>query len=118
MAPTTLTRMAPRALIAMTRMLRLWEKPRDDNDKMGGVRAKGTPNRTIRISDEIWDDASELAERLGESVADVVRESLVGYVELHNEPTWAAAMATAKERGDYLPDIILDALNEYIYRDD
>lgn len=116
MAPSTLMCMAPRVLIAMTRMLRLREKPHDGTDSIKGVRAKGTPNRTIRISDEIWDAASELAERLDESVAEVVRESLVGYVELHNEPTWFEAMAEAKRRGEHLPDVILDALREYIQR--
>lgn len=86
----------------------------DENDIMVCVRAKGTPNRTIRISHEIWDAAAELADSLDETVADVVRESLVGYIELHNDPTWAEARATAKERGDDLSDFILAALRGYI----
>lgn len=79
--------------------------------------AKGTTQRSIRIADDLWVPVNELAERLGEKVSDVVRESLAGYIELHTNPTWAEAMAIAEQRGDDLLDVIRAALAEYIASD-
>lgn len=79
--------------------------------------AKGTTQRSIRIADDVWIPANELAERLGETVSDVVRESLAGYIELHTSPTWAEAMEIAERRGDDLLDIVRAALAEYIASD-
>lgn len=38
-----------------------------------------TPQRTIRISDAIWQQAKEVAERRGESLSDVIRVALIRY---------------------------------------
>lgn len=40
----------------------------------------GTPRRTIRIPDDLWDAASAKAEERGESVSDVIRKALERYV--------------------------------------
>lgn len=40
-----------------------------------------TPKRSIRIDDELWDQAVEKAKDRRESVADVVRRALLAYVE-------------------------------------
>jgi predicted HicB family RNase H-like nuclease len=39
-----------------------------------------TPNRTVRIDDELWTAARLAAEANGESVTDVVRRALQRYV--------------------------------------
>ena len=40
----------------------------------------GTPRRTIRIPDALWDAAVAKAEEHGESVSDVIRKALERYV--------------------------------------
>lgn len=40
----------------------------------------GTPRRTIRIPDDLWDAATAKAEERGESVSDVIRRALERYV--------------------------------------
>lgn len=39
-----------------------------------------TPNRTLRIPDEIWDEAMRIAHGNGETVTDVVTRALVRYI--------------------------------------
>ena len=43
-----------------------------------------TPVRTIRIDDALWTAAQETAERCEETVSDVVRAALRGYVVQHS----------------------------------
>ncbi|MBF6060555.1 hypothetical protein IU500_07155 [Nocardia terpenica] len=43
--------------------------------------SKGTPRRTLRIADEIWDPAEARAEREGRKVVDVIREFLITFGE-------------------------------------
>lgn len=42
-----------------------------------------TPNRTVRVSDELWEAAKRVASDRGESVADVIRQALERYVREH-----------------------------------
>lgn len=42
-----------------------------------------TPLRTIRIDEPLWAAVQETAERRGETVSDVVRDALRGYVAQH-----------------------------------
>src|SRR3954470_25075308 len=42
--------------------------------------APGTPRRTIRIPDDLWDAATAKADKRGESVSDVIRHALERYV--------------------------------------
>lgn len=41
---------------------------------------RGTPRRTIRISDDLWQAAKEKAKRNGETVTDVIIRALTRYV--------------------------------------
>ena len=52
---------------------------------LSGMTSKGTPRRTIRINDELWDAATQRAETAGESVSDVIRRALEDYT--CTEPT-------------------------------
>lgn len=45
--------------------------------------SRGTTHRTIRIVDEIWKPALQIAEKRGETLTDVVRDALIGYVAMH-----------------------------------
>lgn len=40
-----------------------------------------TPQRTVRIPDDEWEDAKEAAAAAGETVTDVIRRALVDYVK-------------------------------------
>jgi predicted CopG family antitoxin len=39
----------------------------------------GTPRRTIRISDDLWDAATAKAAERGESLSEVIRKYLIRY---------------------------------------
>jgi len=41
----------------------------------------GTPRRTIRVSDVLWDAAAAKAAERGESLSDVLRRALERYVK-------------------------------------
>lgn len=41
----------------------------------------GTPRRTIRVSDELWNAAAAKAEERGEDVSTVIRKALERYVK-------------------------------------
>ncbi len=41
----------------------------------------GTPRRSIRVPDELWDAAVAKAEERGETVSDVLRKALERYVK-------------------------------------
>ena len=45
----------------------------------------GTDRRSVRISDEVWAAAQAVAAERGESVSDVVRRALAGYVARHGK---------------------------------
>lgn len=46
---------------------------------------RGTPQRPIRIPDELWQAAQVAAKRRGETVSDVVRAALERYVAENGE---------------------------------
>lgn len=46
----------------------------------GMVNAPGTPRRTVRIDDALWNSAQEMAEKNGDSVSEIVRVGLERYV--------------------------------------
>ncbi|MQA96266.1 MAG: ribbon-helix-helix protein, CopG family [Streptosporangiales bacterium] len=50
-------------------------------EKKRGRPATGkTPNRTVRVPDEVWREAQEKAEREGKDVSEVVRDCLRRYI--------------------------------------
>ncbi len=48
---------------------------------------KGTPVRTIRVADEVWNPAMARAEREGRELHDVIREHLTEYGQHETEKT-------------------------------
>lgn len=42
-----------------------------------------TPNRTLRVSDEIWFRAREIAKDRGETLTDVIVRALVRYIRTY-----------------------------------
>lgn len=46
--------------------------------------SKGTPRRSIRVEDELWQAATEAAEHRGENLSDVLREALRQYIDRTN----------------------------------
>lgn len=46
-------------------------------------RSKHTPTRNVRIGDDDWKAAQEVARERGETLSDVIREALVRYVKRH-----------------------------------
>lgn len=68
----------------------------------------------MRVADDLWDRAAELAETSGDSVSDIIRDSLAEYVQLHEDPIWGQALTAARDRGENLSEIIRDALHQYL----
>ncbi|SFO14217.1 hypothetical protein SAMN04489713_104253 [Actinomadura madurae] len=48
--------------------------------KRGRPATGKTPNRTVRVPDEVWNEAKEKAEREGKNVSDVVNDCLRRYL--------------------------------------
>lgn len=46
---------------------------------------KGTPKRGIRIDDELWNKAQEIAKENGDNLSFIIRDRLREYVEDHQE---------------------------------
>ena len=44
-----------------------------------------TPQRTIRVPDELWDEAKAIADREDETLSDVIRKALERYVKRHRQ---------------------------------
>lgn len=45
-----------------------------------------TPLRNVRVSDELWINARQVAKSRGETVTDVIRRALENYVTRHRTP--------------------------------
>lgn len=43
--------------------------------------SRGTPNRAIRIPDELWQAALTVAKERGETLSDIIRDRLTGYLK-------------------------------------
>ena len=44
-----------------------------------------TPMRAIRVPDELWKAAQEIARERGETLSDVIRDGLTEYVKRHRK---------------------------------
>lgn len=47
--------------------------------------SKGTPKRSIRIEDELWNEARLLAREADDNLSEVIREALLNYVIEHRD---------------------------------
>lgn len=47
--------------------------------------SRGTPNRAVRIPDELWHAALAVATARGETLSDIIRERLAGYITTNQE---------------------------------
>jgi predicted DNA-binding protein len=56
------------------------------SDMIDGVPNKPkTKGRSIRVPDELWQEALNTSHQQGETISDVVREALQEYVEKHRK---------------------------------
>jgi predicted DNA-binding protein len=56
------------------------------SDMIDGVPNKPkTKGRSIRVPDELWQEALTTSQQQGETISDVVREALQEYVEKHRK---------------------------------
>jgi predicted HicB family RNase H-like nuclease len=47
--------------------------------------SRGTHNRNVRVSDELWDAARAKAEAEGRNLSEIIREALQEYVDTSGE---------------------------------
>lgn len=45
--------------------------------------SRGTPHRGLRVDDDLWNSAKEIAEERGENLGEVLRQALRDYVSKH-----------------------------------
>lgn len=57
------------------------------------------PIRTVRVDDELWNEARQLAAQRGDVLSDVIRAALQSYVSSPG-PSAAAARAGSRHRGN------------------
>ena len=50
-----------------------------------------TPGRSVRISDDLWEAAKDVAAEQEETVTEVIVRSLTSYVAMHSPPTTETA---------------------------
>ena len=43
--------------------------------------SKGTPRRSIRIDDELWEKAQGIASQRDENLSDIIRKALEAYIK-------------------------------------
>ena len=58
----------------------------------------GTARRSVRISDELWAAAAEIAARRGETISDVLRRELERYVSATASPRVAVGSRRREPR--------------------
>lgn len=46
----------------------------------------GTPHRTVRINDELWNAAKVASKQRGDNLSDVIRKALESYLKDATEP--------------------------------
>jgi predicted transcriptional regulator len=44
-----------------------------------------TPNRVVRVPDDLWHAAQAIAKARGETLSDIIRDALRRYVKRHEE---------------------------------
>lgn len=42
--------------------------------------SRGTPKRSVRVEDELWDAAKEAADKRGDNLSDILRDRLKSYL--------------------------------------
>jgi hypothetical protein len=108
--------MTPGAFISWMREAELRRHVDDANDTMGDVPSPENRPYSVRVPGDLRARFTEALEVAGESVSDVLRESIEGYIALHADPTYREAVALAEARGDRLEDVFHEFLRDYIVR--
>jgi antitoxin component of RelBE/YafQ-DinJ toxin-antitoxin module len=71
-----------------------------------------TPVRTVRVPDDIWDEAVRLAAERGTNVSEIVRSCLARY----GDDLWNEAQRIAEQRGETVSDVLRGCLRRYVRR--
>lgn len=48
--------------------------------------SKGTPRRSVRIPDDVWNEALTIATGRGDKLSDIMREALERYIKKEGKP--------------------------------
>ena len=48
-------------------------------------RSRHTPNRVVRVADDLWHAAQTVARERGETLSDIIRDALAEYVKRHKK---------------------------------
>lgn len=54
--------------------------------RLAPVPTRGTPQRTIRVSDEMWKPFAEACKKQGKTPSEVVRDCIRAYLDEHGGP--------------------------------
>ena len=74
-----------------------------------------TPNRAVRVPDDTWFPAQEAARRRGDTLSEIMRDSLEAYVILSDDE-WADLVEVAADAGMTRPQLFSTAIIEWVQR--
>ena len=74
-----------------------------------------TPNRAVRVPDSTWLPAQEAARRRGDTLSEIMRDSLDAY-NIMSDEQWYELVEVAGSRGMSRPQLFSTAIIEWVQR--
>ena len=74
-----------------------------------------TPNRAVRVPDATWFPAQDAARRRGDTLSEIMRDSLEAYVIMSDEQ-WSDLVEVAGDSGLTRPQLFSTAIIEWVRR--
>lgn len=84
-------------------------------EHMGVPNQPKTPGRAVRVPDETWDPARESAKRRGETLSNIMRDSLDGF-NIMTDEQWADLIDVALRLDISRPELFSTAIIEWVER--
>lgn len=84
-------------------------------DHMGVPNQPKTPGRSLRVPDETWGPGQENAKRRGDTLSEIMRDSLDAY-NIMTDAQWADLVDVAGRLGISRPQLFSDAIIEWVER--
>lgn len=82
---------------------------------MGVPNQPRTPGRAVRVPDSTWNPAQEAARRRGDTLSEIMRDSLDAYIIMTDEQ-WADLIDVAADTGLTRPQLFSSAIIDYVER--
>lgn len=84
-------------------------------EDMGVPNQPKTPGRAVRVPDNTWNPAREAAKRRGETLSDIMRDSLDAF-NIMTDEQWSDLVDVAISEGITRPELFSTAITEWVAR--